>query len=153
MKTISCGVFITDGRYILCGKVSGNTFMDIPKGIGHEFESNIETVGRETYEEFNVDIKKLPKPIDLGEFDYRMDKNLHLFVIKVKSLQLDEDILYIDKEEFKLKCNSTFNLWGNDVPEIESFHLVDIQDFHNMSCNSMRRTFLNNKIDIILSNI
>jgi hypothetical protein len=151
MKTISCGVFITDGVYVLTGKVSRNDFYDIPKGIGIEFETDIQTVIRETHEEFNIDLTGFEPFIkDIGEFNYRFDKNLHLYILKLDYLNLQDNVIYMNNQVFNLQCNTTFDLYGTQVPEIESYKLVKVMEFNKYACNSMRKLLLNNGVDVML---
>lgn len=95
MKQISCGLVLTDGRFILSG--FNSNFYDIPKGKQEYNETYLETCIRETKEETGLDVSK-EKLIDLGLFKYLKKKDLYLFLLKKMSLPKIED----------LKCESKF---------------------------------------------
>ena len=77
--TVSCGTLVldTNGRLLLC-HVTHTAAWDIPKGMRDPGETSLEAAMRELREEAGVafDAARFQ---DLGEFDYRRDKRLHLF--------------------------------------------------------------------------
>lgn len=79
MKQISCGLVLTDGRFILSG--FNLNFYDIPKGKQEYNETYLETCIRETKEETGLDVSK-EKLIDLGLFKYLKKERLISFPFK-----------------------------------------------------------------------
>ena len=75
----SCGtlVFNDRGELLLC-HVTGTTHWDIPKGMLDGGETPLAAAQRELFEEAGIAFDAA-RYIDLGVFDYRRDKRLHLF--------------------------------------------------------------------------
>ncbi|QYF92931.1 NUDIX domain-containing protein [Massilia sp. PAMC28688] len=80
---VSCGTLVVNpqGQLLLC-HVTNTARWDIPKGMQDEGETPLQAAMRELMEEAGV---CLPKALfeDLGSFDYRRDKRLHLFRVAV----------------------------------------------------------------------
>lgn len=76
---VSCGtlVFDSSGRLLLC-HVTHTAAWDIPKGMRDPGETSLEAAMRELREEAGAAFDAA-RFVDLGEFDYRRDKRLHLF--------------------------------------------------------------------------
>lgn len=76
---VSCGtlVYNADGQLLLC-HVTGTAAWDIPKGMQDPGESTLEAAMRELREEAGVAFEP-GRFHDLGRFDYRRDKRLHLY--------------------------------------------------------------------------
>ena len=76
---LSCGTLVVNaaGRLLLC-HVTGTAHWDIPKGMQDDGESPLAAAMRELREEAGV-VFDAARFVDLGCFDYRPDKRLHLF--------------------------------------------------------------------------
>ena len=130
---ISAGVIITDDINILLGHVTLTKRYDIPKGEIKDNESTIEAAIRETKEETGIILKK-SNMNDLGLLNYLKDKKLHLFKYK------------IDKMPSNLKCTSTFERYGKQYPEFDSFKIVpikDVQSHISLNLYNSLKSFLN----------
>jgi len=113
---ISAGIIFIKGNNIMLGHSTGNKHWDIPKGIINDGESPIAAAIRETKEETGIVVKE-EFLRDLGEFKYRSDKKLHLFMCK----ELTPDV-----NDFK--CESYFTHYsGKEMPEIDDLQwfLID----------------------------
>lgn len=77
--TVSCGTLVLDseGRLLLC-HVTNTAAWDIPKGMRDPGETTLEAAVRELREEAGV-VFETGRFQDLGEFEYRRDKRLHLY--------------------------------------------------------------------------
>lgn len=80
--SVSCGTLVRDsaGRLLL-GHVTGTAAWDIPKGMQDPGETTLEAAMRELREETGA-VFDAGRFVDLGEFDYRRDKRLHLFRVE-----------------------------------------------------------------------
>jgi 8-oxo-dGTP pyrophosphatase MutT (NUDIX family) len=78
----SCGTLIVNGRgeLLLC-HVTGTAKWDIPKGMQDAGESTLEAARRELFEEAGL-VFDAALFQDLGAFDYRFDKRLHLYLLR-----------------------------------------------------------------------
>ena len=76
---VSCGTLIVNpaGQLLLC-HVTGTAKWDIPKGMQDDGETTLEAAMRELREEAGIVVFDADRFIDLGLFDYRPDKRLHL---------------------------------------------------------------------------
>ena len=120
-KELSCGIIISNGSLILAalpfGKRNEKGSYDILKGRWQEGETHIDTAVRETQEESGLVIS--PKYlVDLGIFNYRPKKGLHLFFFLTDSLP----------NLVTLKCSSYFSLNGKNVPEMASYRYIEVGD-------------------------
>lgn len=110
----SCGTLIVDpaGRLLLC-HVTGTKHWDIPKGLQDAGETPLQAARRELFEEAGLD---LPAALfaDLGVFDYRRDKRLHLFRVDAA-----DGLCTLDE----LACTSFFphHVTGAMTPEVDGF--------------------------------
>lgn len=111
---VSCGTLIVNnaGQLLLC-HITGTAKWDIPKGMQDPGESPIETAMRELREEAGLAFDACAFT-DLGCFDYRKDKRLHLFRV-----QAPEDLDCLDH----LECTSFFphHVTGKPTPEADAF--------------------------------
>lgn len=141
MKSISCGIIITDGRYVLMGRAGGSERFDIPKGMSNLGETDQATALRELKEEFGVELTQpIEKIVSLGLFEYNRNKSLELFLYPVKYLDISyNDVLYIDDQQFKLHCASTYQLSGVEYPEVDAFTLLTFEEMETHTFDAMQR--------------
>lgn len=132
-KELSCGIIITDGEYILgClpyGRKDGLGNFDLPKGHIEEGEEPKACAIRECKEETGYDIAFPDSLVDLGQFSYIPNKDLHLFMYVEDSLPAIDDLF----------CLSTFELKGNEVPEVIKYKPIELLDLQHFF-PSMQRT-------------
>jgi putative (di)nucleoside polyphosphate hydrolase len=110
----SCGTLVINrrGDILLC-RITGSNKWDIPKGIQDPGETTLEAAMRELREEtslvFDAELFE-----DLGRFDYRPDKQLHLYRVYAP-----EDLDSLGH----LICTSHFphRLTGLPTPEVDEF--------------------------------
>lgn len=111
-RRLSCGVLILNAeRELLLCHVTGQYHWDLPKGGIHADESPLQAALRETREEtgLHLDGNAL---LDLGRFDYRPRKELHLFATLMPRLDVAA-----------LRCESHFShpVSGRRLPEMDDF--------------------------------
>lgn len=114
MRKLSCGIVVVHAasEVLLC-HATGSNIWDIPKGGGERGEVPVQTAIREAVEETGLafDAASL---LELGHFDYRPDKDLHLFAALVE--RFDPAIL---------RCTSTYEDYrGRIRPEMDDFAWV-----------------------------
>jgi putative (di)nucleoside polyphosphate hydrolase len=111
---VSCGTLVVDraGRLLLC-HVTGTAHWDIPKGMRDPGESTLAAAIRELREEAGLAFDAT-RFVDLGGFDYRRDKRLHLY--KVEAGDELETLGH-------LVCTSFFahHITGKPTPETDGF--------------------------------
>ncbi len=111
---VSCGTLIVNGagKLLLC-HVTDTAKWDIPKGMQDPGETPIETAMRELKEEAGL-VFDAGEFTDLGCFDYRRDKKLHLFMVRAPA-----GLECLDH----LACTSFFphHLTGEPTPEADGF--------------------------------
>lgn len=132
-KSISAGVIVWDGKKFIIGHATGGKHWDIPKGKIDPGEVAIAAAIRELYEEtgLTVGYKNLTH---LGIFPYKKDKDLSLYLWKVKSLPKIKD----------LKCHSTFvNKQGITLPEFNKFAHVSFDRLSTKTVAAMTVVLLN----------
>src|SRR5438067_9937252 len=80
---ISCGTLLVDsaGRLLLC-HVTGTRAWDIPKGLQDPGETTLEAALRELREETGL-VYPADRFVELGRYEYRKDKALHLYRLDV----------------------------------------------------------------------
>lgn len=114
MKHVSCGNLVIDaaGRILLC-HVTHTRHWDIPKGLQDPGESTLDAARRELLEETGLAFDPA-RYVELGEFDYRPDKRLHLYRIDVGA---ELPVLS------HLVCTSHFphHATGQETPEADGF--------------------------------
>lgn len=113
-KSTSCGTLIINkrGEILLC-HVTGTNHWDIPKGLQDPGESTLQAAVRELREETGLAFDERLFE-EIGDFDYRPDKRLHLYKLKAPD---DFDSLG------HLICTSHFphHLTGEPTPEVDGF--------------------------------
>ncbi|MFP5391437.1 MAG: NUDIX hydrolase [Gammaproteobacteria bacterium] len=110
---VSCGTLVVNGagELLLC-HVTHTAKWDIPKGMRDAGETSLEAAMRELFEEAGLRFAE-DRFEDLGVFDYRRDKRLHLFLVRAG-----------DEVDLKrLACTSFFPhaVTGKPVPETDGY--------------------------------
>ena len=111
-RRLSCGIVIlTVQRELLLCHVTGQDHWDLPKGGMHADESPRQAALRETREETGLDLAG-DVLLDLGRFDYRPKKDLHLFATRMPRLDVAQ-----------LSCESHFSqhATGTRLPEMDGY--------------------------------
>jgi putative (di)nucleoside polyphosphate hydrolase len=110
----SCGTLIVNpsGQLLLC-HVTHTAKWDIPKGMQDAGESTLEAAMRELWEEAGIAFP-VERFADLGLFDYRPDKRLHLYMVRAGA-----DLEKLDH----LACTSFFphQSTGVATPEVDGY--------------------------------
>jgi putative (di)nucleoside polyphosphate hydrolase len=113
---LSCGTLVVnpDGQLLLC-HVTNTANWDIPKGLQDPGETTLEAAMRELSEEAGIAFPE-ERFEDLGSFDYRRDKRLHLYKVKATD---DDALATLDH----LVCTSFFahHATGQPTPEADGF--------------------------------
>lgn len=111
---VSCGTLIVNsaGQLLLC-HVTGTANWDIPKGLQDPGETVLQAACRELFEEAGLRFDPA-RFVDLGQFSYRRDKQLHLF-----KLALGDELPSLEA----LHCSSFFphHVTGAPTPECDGF--------------------------------
>jgi putative (di)nucleoside polyphosphate hydrolase len=118
---VSCGTLVINpaGALLLC-HVTGTRYWDLPKGMQDDGEAPLATAQRELREEtglvFDADMFE-----EIGDFDFRSDKRLHLFRLR---LATNMDSLG------HLICTSHFlhRVTGVETPEVDAFCWASRED-------------------------
>jgi 8-oxo-dGTP pyrophosphatase MutT (NUDIX family) len=121
----SCGTLVinTQGQILLC-HVTGTTHWDIPKGLRDPGESSIDAARRELREETGLEFDRAQFQ-EIGPFDYRPDKRLHLY--KVHTPEDFFDLAH-------LKCTSYFihPVSRKELPEMDGFRWAERNDIRRL---------------------
>jgi len=124
MKSLSCGIVITDTKFVLGCLPTNGKFYDIPKGRREEGESFRETAIRETFEETGLKVNG-DNLIDLGLFQYNEKKDLYLYKYVMNRLPpIDE-----------YHCTSYFTVGTQKVLEMEEFAYIPVTQLNQFSPN------------------
>jgi len=111
---VSCGTLVVNSRreLLLC-HVTNTAHWDIPKGMQDPGEETLEAAMRELREEAGL-VFDAARFGDLGSFDYRRDKRLHLFRVRAGDELGDLS---------QLACSSFFPHphTGRPTPETDGF--------------------------------
>jgi 8-oxo-dGTP pyrophosphatase MutT (NUDIX family) len=129
VKTISCGVIVTDGERLLLGHASRSPRWDIPKGGRQPDESLAETAARELKEETGLAVSPSAlKP--LGVKAYLRNKDLALFAWVAPALP----------DPHSLVCSEFFELpSGARLPEFDKFGLFTIEEATSLVGKNLAR--------------
>lgn len=115
---ISCGTLVVNpaGQLLLC-HVTHTPKWDIPKGMQDEGETTLEAAMRELREEAGIAFAA-DRFSDLGLFDYRPDKRLHLYLVRS-----GEELASLDH----LVCTSFFphHQTGDETPEVDAYRWAE----------------------------
>jgi len=118
-KRLSVGLILTDGDVFLGALPTGRKVYDLPKGLKDSGESNIDAVIREVEEEVGIDISRYRSKLQpAGRFSYLPGKDLFVYVLKLDKLPSISS----------MRCSSTFNLYGRQVPEIKAYKYFSFDD-------------------------
>ena len=113
-QAVSCGTLILNpaGELLLC-HVTETAKWDIPKGVRDPGETALEAAMRELQEEAGIAFAR-ERFEDLGQFNYRRDKHLHLFRVYAGS-----ELERLDH----LVCTSFFphRFTGKPTPEADGY--------------------------------
>ena len=113
MKTISCGVIVTDGKRLVLGHATRSPRWDIPKGGVEPGETLEEAARRELREETGLNAPESALTA-LGTYPYLRDKDLALFAWALAPLP----------DPATLLCSAYFTLRdGTRLPEFDRFGL------------------------------
>ncbi|HVL56497.1 MAG TPA: NUDIX hydrolase [Burkholderiaceae bacterium] len=131
-KLTSCGVVVVGdaGQVLLC-HATGARHWDIPKGLADPGETPRAAAIRELYEEAGVQAAP-DELLELGEFDYRPGKRLHLFAIRRDPATLDPAAC---------RCSSLFfhRGWRRQVPEVDAYRWVPADSLAQFCAPAMAR--------------
>jgi 8-oxo-dGTP pyrophosphatase MutT (NUDIX family) len=137
-RRLSCGILILNDRHelLLC-RVTGQDHWDLPKGGMHDGESPLQAALRETREETGLQFDAAML-LELGRFDYRPKKDLHLFA----TLQPRFDVAV-------LTCESHFAQWGTGkrLPEMDGYEWVGFGHIGER-CTGKMTAVLRGRIDL-----
>lgn len=131
-KSISAGVIITDGNYVLLCHVTGSKHFDLPKGKVEPGEELIDAAIRELYEETSIIVSK-DALVDLGIFFYKKNKDLSLWLYKVNRMP----------DAHNLLCQSVFDAGKGIMKfEMDSFQNVKWENIELLVVPAMHRVLV-----------
>jgi putative (di)nucleoside polyphosphate hydrolase len=111
-RRLSCGILIlSEQRELLLCHVTGQDHWDLPKGGARADESPLQAALRETREETGLELAA-EQLRELGRFDYRPKKDLHLFATLMPRFDVA-----------RLSCDSHFSQLGTGkrLPEMDGY--------------------------------
>ncbi|TWI69677.1 NUDIX domain-containing protein [Pseudoduganella lurida] len=131
----SCGTLVVNraGALLLC-HVTATKYWDIPKGLQDAGETPLEAARREMREEAGLAFDAA-RFVDLGVFDYRRDKRLHLFRVDA-----GDDLVSLDH----LVCTSFYphRVTGKPLPEADGFRWASRDDVRTLCWPRMAERLL-----------
>ncbi len=131
----SCGTLVINkrGEILLC-HVTGTRNWDIPKGLQDPGEATLAAAQRELQEETGLQFDEALFE-EIGSFDYRRDKRLHLYRLHAPD---DFDSLG------NLICTSHFphHLTGKPTPEVDGFCWATRDDIRTLCWPRMAERLL-----------
>ncbi len=110
MRTISCGVLVTDGTQLLLGHATRSPRWDIPKGIAEVGEDLTAAATRELREETGLETTP-SELVPLGVHRYVSGKDLALFEWRRPTMP----------DPTTLRCTSRFAFGNLLLPEFDRF--------------------------------
>ena len=134
-RQLSCGTLVIngEGKLLLC-HVTGTASWDIPKGLQDPGETPLQAARRELFEETGLSFDEALFQ-EIGEFDYRPDKRLHLFKVEV-----GDDMCSLDA----LQCTSFFphHITGKPTPEADGFRWASRDEIRTLCWPRMAQRLL-----------
>jgi putative (di)nucleoside polyphosphate hydrolase len=135
VQSVSCGTLVVNpgGQLLLC-HVTNTPSWDIPKGMRDPGETALEAAMRELGEEAGIAFA--PERFeDLGGFDYRSDKRLHLFRVRA-----GEELASLSH----LVCTSFFPhpVSGQPTPETDAFRWAERREVGRLCWPRMGKLLL-----------
>lgn len=132
---VSCGtlVFNDRGELLLC-HVTGYDLWDLPKGMQEPGEPAVKTAKRELHEETGLEFAE-ELFAEIGCFDFRPDKRLHLF--KLDAPPEAQDIR-------QMHCASHFPhpVSGQPTPEMDGFRWAKREEITRLCGPNLQRVLL-----------
>ncbi len=132
---ISCGTVVINvaGEVLLC-HVTGHDLWDLPKGMQEADEPALKTARRELHEETGLEFAE-DLFVEVGCFDFRPDKRLHLFMERAPASLMDIK---------HLTCVSHFvhPETGVPTPEMDGFCWASRDDVRRLCGPNMQRVLL-----------
>ena len=132
---VSCGTLVLNEKneLLLC-HVTGHDLWDLPKGMQEHGEAAVKTARRELHEETGLEFAE-EMFVEIGCFDFRPDKRLHLF--KVHAPPEARDIA-------KMHCTSHFlhPVTGKLTPEMDGFRWASRDEIRQLCGPNMQRVLL-----------
>ena len=131
----SCGTLVVDtaGQLLLC-HVTGTAYWDIPKGLQDPGEAPLAAAQRELFEEAGIRFAP-DRFVELGVFDYRRDKRLHLFRVDA-----GDELGTLEQ----LRCTSFFphRFTGKPTPEADGYRWATRDDVRTLCWPRMAERLL-----------
>lgn len=137
-RRLSCGILIlTEQHELLLCHVTGQDHWDLPKGGMHGGENPLQAALRETREETGLDLSTHPLH-ELGRFDYRPKKDLHLFAALMPRFDVAQ-----------LSCESHFSqlATGARLPEMDGYDWFAFERIGE-HCTAKMTTVLTGRVNL-----
>ena len=137
-RRLSCGILILNvQRELLLCHVTGQDHWDLPKGGAHDDEGPLQAALRETREETGLRLDAAAL-LELGRFDYRPKKDLHLFAALMPRFDIGE-----------LRCESHFAQWGTGrrLPEMDGYDWFGFERIGEL-CTAKMAAVLHGRVNL-----
>lgn len=132
---VSCGTVLINrkGEVLLC-HVTDHDLWDLPKGMQEPDEPAIRTARRELHEETGLEFAE-DLFVEIGCFDFRPEKRLHLFRVRAPDSLMDIS---------HLTCVSHFlhPVTGKPTPEMDGFRWASREEVRSLCGPNMQRVLL-----------